>query len=163
MDDKARCGEDQMPEYREPEPDADGVVHMEIAEPDPDGVVRRIPGETKAAGVGYTGALRRIDAALRSTGDPFDQAVADALNIGGLQSQQAQLAAVVQDAQASHDARVDSLAFSACAMAMPFMGVARTRRRPDALHPAGRPRLGARRSGQRRPLALCLAAGRPVR
>ena len=67
MDDKARCGEDQMPEYRQPEPNADGVVYMEIAEPDPDGVVRRIPGETKAAGVGYTGALRRIDAALRST------------------------------------------------------------------------------------------------
>ena len=40
------------------------------------------------------------------------------MNIGGLQLQQAQLAAVVQDAEAGRDARVESLAFYACDGAM---------------------------------------------
>ncbi len=122
-DDKARCGEDQLPEYKTPEPDADGMVHLEMPEPDPDGIVRRVPGETKAAGVGYTGAMRRIDAALRSSGDPYDQAVADALNIGGLQSLQAQQAAVVQDAETSHDGRIESLAFSVCGAMAPWQPI----------------------------------------
>lgn len=90
------------------------MIHPEMPEPDSDGIVRRIPGEIKAAGVGYTGAMQRIDAALRSTGDPYDQAVADALNIGGLRSQEARMASVIQDAESSHDARIESLAFAAC-------------------------------------------------
>ena len=113
--DKARCGEDQLPVYKDPQPDPDdGMVHMEMATPDPDGVVRHMPGEIKPAGVGYTGAQRRIDAALRATGDPFDRSVADWLNVDGLRTPAAQLDAIVQDAVDTDDARSYALAFETC-------------------------------------------------
>ena len=118
--DDRRCGRDQMPVYKDPEPDADGLVHPQLPVPDPDGVVRHWPGEIKPADVGYTGAQRRIDAALRATGDPFDRSVADWLNVDGLRSPSALLGALVQDALDSSDARAYALAFHACNDEMAF-------------------------------------------
>ncbi len=97
---KGKCGEDQAP-----------VVE---ATADPDGVVRNAPVETRAAGVGYTGATRRIDAALRASADPFDRSVADALNIGDVLTPSGRADALVQDAVASSDPRIYALAFEVC-------------------------------------------------
>ena len=113
-DDKARCGEDQLPQYKMPEPDADGMYRAEMPVPDPDGIVRRLPGEIKPAGVGYTGAMRRIDAALRSSGDPFDRGMADWLNLSDVYTPAARIDALVQDAVATTDPRVYALAYDAC-------------------------------------------------
>lgn len=117
-DDKARCGEDQAPVYRMAEPDADGAIHVAGPVADADGFLHFVPDEVKPAGVGYAGAMRRIDAALRSSGDPYDRAIADALNVDDLRSTRERLATLVQQAQASHDARIQALAFSACNQAM---------------------------------------------
>jgi hypothetical protein len=97
---KARCGEDQAPVY-------EGV-------PDADGVMRNAPVETRAAGVGYLGAMRRIDAALRASADPFDRSVADALNIGDVLTPTGRVDALVQDAVTSSDPRIYALAFGQC-------------------------------------------------
>lgn len=102
--DGARCGEDQLAQFGPVVEDADGGV-------------RELPRETKPAGVGYTGAMRRIDAALRSSGDPFDTAVADALNVDDMFTPAARLQALVQDAVSSDDARAYGLAFSICSNA----------------------------------------------
>lgn len=97
---KSNCGEDQAQRVE--------------ATPDADGVIRNAAVETRAAGVGYTGATRRIDAALRASGDPFDGSVADALNIGDVLTSIGRLEALVQDAVASGDPRIYGLAFEAC-------------------------------------------------
>jgi hypothetical protein len=97
----ARCGDDEAPVYADPVPDEDGII-------------RSWPVQTRSAGVGYVGAQRRVDAALRATGDPFDAAVADALNVGDLRSPDDRLAALVQDAVVGDDARTYQLAFTAC-------------------------------------------------
>jgi len=62
--DKARCGEDQVP--------------VPDATPDEDGAYHQPPHETRPGGVGYTGALRRIDAA---SGDPEPLVAARALAV----------------------------------------------------------------------------------
>ena len=114
-DDLARCGADQVAVYKTPQPDPDdGMVHMSLPTPDADGIVRRMPGEIKPAGVGYTGAQRRLDAALRASGDPFDRSAADWLNVDGLRMPAAQLDALVQDAVDTDDARSYALAFETC-------------------------------------------------
>jgi len=111
----ARCGGDQRPAYRAPPPDpGDGMIHIGLPVADPDGVLRHLPGEIKPAGVGYTGAMRRIDAALRSSGDPFDRAVADELDLAQVTPPALRTEALVQDALAANDFRVYSLAFAAC-------------------------------------------------
>ena len=112
--DKARCGDDQLPVYKAPEPDADGVFHLEMPVPDPDGIVRHLPGEIKPAGVGYTGAMRRIDAALRSSGAPFDYALADWLDLDAIYTPTARIDALVRDAASTTDARVYALAYDTC-------------------------------------------------
>ena len=112
--DKARCGDDQAPEYRTPEPDADGRFRLEMPVPDPDGVVRHLPGEIKPAGVGYTGAMRRIDAALRSSGQPFDHALADWLDLDTIYTPTSRIDALVQDAAVATDPRVYALANDTC-------------------------------------------------
>ena len=113
--DAARCGEDQLAVYKNPQADPDdGMIHVEMPTPDLDGIVRHMPGEIRPAGVGYTGAQRRIDAALRASGDPFDRSVADWLNVDGLRTPSAQLAALVQDAVDTDDARSYALAFETC-------------------------------------------------
>jgi len=111
----ARCGEDQQATYQAARPDpVDGAIHVEPPVPDPDGVVRRLPGETRPAGAGYTGAMRRLDAALRASADPFDRAVADWLDLGQLTPPALRTAALVLDAVAADDARVYGLAYAAC-------------------------------------------------
>lgn len=101
-DSKARCGEDQAPVFE--------------GAPDADGVMRNAPVETRAAGVGYLGAMRRIDAALRASADPFDHSVADALNVGDVLTPTGRLDALVQDAVTSSDPRIYALAFGQCDM-----------------------------------------------
>ena len=113
-DDKGRCGEDQLPRYKMPEPDEDGRFRLEMPVPDPDGIVRHLPGEIQPAGVGYTGAMRRIDAALRSSGAPFDRAVADWLDLDTIYTPTARVDALVQDATAATDPRVYALAYETC-------------------------------------------------
>lgn len=114
-DDKARCGEDQMPVYAELKPDPeDGAMHPEMPVPDPDGVLRHLPGEIKPAGVGFTGAMARIDAALRDSPDPFDRSVADWLDLNKITPPAARTEALVQDALAVSDARVYGLAYANC-------------------------------------------------
>jgi hypothetical protein len=98
--DGARCGHDQLPVFE--------------ATPDEDGMYRQPPHETRSGGVGYMGALRRIDAALRSSGDPFDRGVADALNVGDVLTPSGRLDALVQDAMTSSDPRLYAMAVQAC-------------------------------------------------
>lgn len=110
-----RCGDDQQPIVNMPAPDpADGSIHPEWPAPDPDGVLRRWPGEVKAAGTGYTGAMARLDAALRTSGDPFDRAMADWLDLNLITPPQVRQEALVSDALAVSDARVYGLAYVAC-------------------------------------------------
>ena len=113
--DKARCGEDQMAVYAELKPDPeDGAMHPEMPVADPDGVLRHLPGEIKPAGVGFTGAMARIDAALRDSPDPFDRSVADWLDLNKITPPAARTEALVQDALAVSDARVYGLAYANC-------------------------------------------------
>jgi len=97
---KARCGEDQVPVFE--------------AAPDADGGMRNPPVETRPGGVGYMGAKRRIDAALRTSADPFDRSIADALNVDDVLTPTGRLDALVQDAVTSSDPRIYALAFAAC-------------------------------------------------
>jgi hypothetical protein len=82
---------------------------------------------TRPGGVGYTGAQRRIDAALRASGDPFDRSVADWLNVDDLRTPAGRVEALVQDAVGSSDARSYALAVQACTDlgndAMPLSGL----------------------------------------
>ena len=114
QDRQARCGEDEVPVYGEPVPDADGLV-------------RALPEMTRPGGVGYTGARRRIDAALRASGDPFDRSVADWLNVDDLRTPAGRVDALVQDAVGSSDARSYALAVEVCTNlgndAMPLSGL----------------------------------------
>ncbi len=113
--DKARCGEDQMPVYAALKPDPeDGAMHLEMPVPDADGILRHLPGEVKPAGVGFTGAMARIDAALRDSADPFDRGVADSLDLNKITPPAARTEALVQDALAVSDARVYGLAYANC-------------------------------------------------
>ena len=113
-DDKTRCGADQAPQYKTPEAAEDGIVYLEPPQPDPDGILRHFPGETRPAGVGYTGAMRRIDAALRASADPFDRAMADWLDLAEITPPAKRVEALAQDALAVADPRVYGLAWAAC-------------------------------------------------
>ena len=95
--DVERCGDEQRPEY--------GVV--------PRGPFQ-IQVQTKPGGLGYAAAQTRIDAALRASADPFDRAVSDMLNVGDSRSPAGAVDAVAQDALASSDPRIYSLAMHAC-------------------------------------------------
>ncbi len=114
-EDRAKCDEDQRAVYRELQPDPeDGGIHLEMPVPDADGVLRHLPGEIKPAGVGYTGAMRRLDAALRNGGNPFDRAMADWLDLGQVTPPASRTAALVLDASAADDPRVYGLAYANC-------------------------------------------------
>ncbi len=89
-------------------------MHPEMPVADPDGVLRHLPGEIKPAGVGFTGAMARIDAALRDSPDPFDRSVADWLDLNKITPPAARTEALVQDALAVPDARVYGLAYANC-------------------------------------------------
>lgn len=114
-EDPASCGEDQVAQDKVPEPDAEGRVFLEPGIADPDGVVRTSPWQTKPAGVGYTGAMHRLDASLRASTDPFDRTLADWLNLGGVfGTPAARVDALVQDAATTDDPRVYGLAYQTC-------------------------------------------------
>ncbi len=123
-----------MAVYKDPQPDPDdGMIHLELPTPDPDGIVRHMPGEIKPAGVGYTGAMRRIDAALRNSGDPFDRAMADWLDLDRITPPAMRAEALAMDALAVDDPRVYGLAYANC---HPWLAVGPNGAAPPAPSPA---------------------------
>ena len=62
----------------------------------------------------YAGAQARLDAALRTSLDPFDRAVADWLDIGNMRGAAGRDAAVVQQAAVSADPRLYALGVALC-------------------------------------------------
>ncbi|MFL6625974.1 MAG: hypothetical protein ACJ8G1_05940 [Vitreoscilla sp.] len=116
-----RCGDDQAPVYEMPRPGLDGLVHVEAVKPDPDGVERHPPWEVKPGGPGYSGAMTRLDAALRASTDPFDRAMADWLDLPLITPPTMRQDALVHDALAVSDARVYGLAYASCNQFLPFV------------------------------------------
>jgi hypothetical protein len=72
------------------------------------------PVQTGGASSRYAAAQARVDAALRSSADPLDRAVADWLNVGGMRSEAGRDEAVVQQAAATADARLYAFAYGLC-------------------------------------------------
>lgn len=72
------------------------------------------PSMTRAAAPRYLAAQARIDAALRSSGDPLDRVAADFVNAGDLRTEAGADQAVVQQAAVSTDPRVVSLGHAIC-------------------------------------------------
>lgn len=72
------------------------------------------PSMTRAATPRYLAAQARIDAALRSSGDPLDRVAADFVNAGDLRTEAGADQAVVQQAAVSTDPRVVSLGHAIC-------------------------------------------------
>lgn len=70
--------------------------------------------QTGGASPRYVTAQARIDAALRSSADPLDRAVADLLNVGDMRSDTGRYDAVVQEAAMTTDARLYALAYGLC-------------------------------------------------
>jgi hypothetical protein len=62
----------------------------------------------------YLGAQQRLDAALRSSADPLDRAVADLINVGGMRSESGRVEAVAQQAAAATDPRLYAVGFGLC-------------------------------------------------
>lgn len=94
--DKERCGVEDGPQFSTPV--ADGEM----------------PVQTRAQTVRHLNAEARIDAALRSSADPFDRAVADLVNAGGMRSDAGRDEAVVQQAVATSDPRLYALGYGLC-------------------------------------------------
>jgi len=94
---KPRCGVDQAPRPEEAATDelADGKPAM-------------------PAGPGYLAEMARLDTRLRTSVDPFDHAVADWLNVGGVQGSAQATEALAQRAMTTADPRIYALAFRAC-------------------------------------------------
>jgi hypothetical protein len=72
------------------------------------------PSMTRAAAPRYLAAQARVDAALRSSGDALDRAVADFVNAGDLRTDAGGVEAVAQQAAVSSDPRVVSLGHAVC-------------------------------------------------
>ncbi len=72
------------------------------------------PSMTRAATPRYLAAQARIDAALRSSGDPLDRVAADFVNAGDLRTEAGADQAVVQQAAVATDPRVVSLGHAIC-------------------------------------------------
>lgn len=72
------------------------------------------PIQTGGASAGYAGAQARVDAALRSSADPLDRAVADWLNVGDMRSESGRNEAVVQQAVTTTDPRLYALGYGLC-------------------------------------------------
>jgi hypothetical protein len=96
---KPRCGVDQAPR-------AAGAA----TEGDQSGAGK----PAKPAGPGYLAEMARLDTRLRTSVDPFDHAVADWLNVGGVQGSAQAVEALAQRAMTTADARIYALAFRAC-------------------------------------------------
>jgi hypothetical protein len=100
-EEKEHCGIEGRPSFDEPRGPEDVTVQVGGASP------------------GYAAAQARIDAALRSSPDPLDRAVADWLNVGDMRSGSGRGEAVVQQAIATTDARLYALAYGICHSAPP--------------------------------------------
>jgi len=96
---KSRCGVDQAPRGEEAPAEGDAA-----AEPRP----------AKPAGPGYLAEMARVDTRMRTSIDPFDQAVADWLNVGGVQGSAQAIESLAQRAMTTSDPRIYALAFRAC-------------------------------------------------
>ena len=72
------------------------------------------PVLTRAASPRYQSAQARMDAALRSSADPLDRAVADFVNTGDMRSAPGRDEAVVQQAITATDPRLYSLGYGLC-------------------------------------------------
>lgn len=72
------------------------------------------PVQTRGPSPRYLAAQARIDAALRTSGDPLDRVTADFVNAGNLRTEAGREEAVVQQALASSDPRVYALAYGLC-------------------------------------------------
>jgi len=94
-----RCGVEDQAVYAEPAA-ADGQMQAGAL--------------VRPAGQGWVAATHRIDSALRSSADPFVQAVAVALNVGEVQTPAGRIDALVQAATTSTDPRVYALAYRTC-------------------------------------------------
>jgi hypothetical protein len=70
--------------------------------------------QTGGASVRYAAAQARVDAALRSSPDPLDRAVADLVNAGDMRSGSGLVEAVVQQAAATTDPRLYALGYGMC-------------------------------------------------
>ncbi len=94
--DKEACGIDGRPAFSDSSDPAQDVVQV---------------GGPSAR---YATAQARLDAALRASADPFDRAVADWLNVGGMRSESGREEAVVQQAAATTDPRLYALGYGLC-------------------------------------------------
>ena len=72
------------------------------------------PVQLGGASTSYATAQARIDAALRSSSDPLDRAVADLINLGDMRTEAGRDEAVAQQAVATTDARVYALGYGLC-------------------------------------------------
>ena len=75
--------------------------------------------QTGGASSRYANAQARVDAALRSSADPLDRAVADLVNAGSMRSESGRDEAVVQQAAATTDARLYALGYGMCHSNLP--------------------------------------------
>ena len=75
--------------------------------------------QTGGASSRYANAQARVDAALRSSADPLDRAVADLVNAGSMRSESGRNEAVVQQAAATTDARLYALGYGMCHSNLP--------------------------------------------
>jgi hypothetical protein len=101
--DRSRCGDDERPRFADAEV-LDGLVVVD---------------QTAAAGPHYLAARARMDAALRASADPLARAVADWLDVGQMRTPAGRIDALVQQATATRDARVYSLAYRTCLAGRP--------------------------------------------
>ncbi len=72
------------------------------------------PVQIGGASSRYATARARIDAALRSSADPLDRAVADLVNVGDMRSESGRNEAVVQQAGATTDPPLYALGYALC-------------------------------------------------
>lgn len=104
---KSRCGADQAPRADDATTEGDARADGRLAKP---------------AGPGYLAEMARLDTRLRTSIDPFDQAVADWLNVGGVQGSAQAVEALAQRAMTTADPRIYALAFRACQTPSPAPG-----------------------------------------
>ena len=87
---------------------ADGPQFSKPASPEDASV------QTTGASPRHVNAQARIDAALRSSTDPLDRAVADLVNVGDMRSDAGRDEAVVQQAAVTTDPRLYAVGFGLC-------------------------------------------------
>ena len=93
---KEHCGIEGRPTFSDPVDPAQAAVQI------------------GGASARYAAAQARIDAALRTSADPLDRAVADLLNVGDMRSEAGREAAFVQQAAVTTDARLYALGYELC-------------------------------------------------